>query len=74
MHSSVVLDEPVMEIPSITEPMPSPQAESKPQLISFDSSQECSLEHLLELFKLVESEDRELKGYVFDDDYLRVSE
>lgn len=48
----------------------SPQTQSKPRLSSFDSEQEFSLEHFLEVRRLVamaEREDRELKGYVFDD-------
>ena len=54
-------------------PMPSLQTESKPYLTSFDSSQECSLEHFLEVCRLVERENRGLEGYVFDDECLRVS-
>jgi len=49
------------------------QAESKPRLMSYDSGQECSLEHLLALYKLVEEEDFALDGYVFDDSCLFVS-
>jgi hypothetical protein len=47
-----------------------PQAQDKPSLSSFDSGQEFSLEHWLEVRRLValaERDDRELKGYVFDD-------
>ena len=46
------------------------QAQSKPRLDSFDSAKEFSLEHFLEVRRLIalaEREDRELKGYVFDD-------
>jgi hypothetical protein len=53
--------------------MPSSQTESKLYLTSFDSSQECSLEHFLEVYRLVERENRVLEGYVFDDECLRVS-
>jgi hypothetical protein len=71
MHSSMLLG-PVVSS-HVAGPTLSPQKEGKPQLISFDSSREFSLEHLLEVCKLVEREDRELKGYVFDDECLRVS-
>ena len=45
-----------------------PELESKPQLISLDSSQEFTIDHLICLYNLVETEDRDLKGYVFDDE------
>ena len=45
----------------------------KPRLESLDSGPECSLSHLLQLYKLVEVEDHELDGYVFDDCCLHVS-
>ena len=47
-----------------------PQAQYKPNLSSFDSGQEFSLDHWLEVRRLIalaERDDRELKGYVFDD-------
>ena len=47
--------------------------EKKPRLESLDSGPECSLKHLLQLYRLVEIEDHELDGYVFDDSCLRVS-
>lgn len=53
-----------------TVPNASASTQVKPCLSSYDSCLECSLEHWLEVHKLVESaarEDRELKGYVFDD-------
>ncbi|HXS77244.1 MAG TPA: hypothetical protein VN753_13785 [Terracidiphilus sp.] len=53
-----------------SDPVVSPQAQSKPRLSSLDSEQEFSLEHFLEVRRLIalaEREDRELKGYVFDD-------
>jgi hypothetical protein len=53
------------------------QAQGKPCLNSYDSGQECSLAHWLEvcrLIEVVETEDRELKGYVFDESCLLVSE
>ena len=53
------------------------QTQGKPHPSSYDSSQECSLAHWLEVRRLVElaeRDDRELKGYVFDDSCLLVSE
>jgi hypothetical protein len=47
--------------------------ERKPRLESLDSGPECSLAHLLRLYRLVENEDHSLDGYVFDDSCLRVS-
>jgi hypothetical protein len=58
---------------SVLEPVNRPQATSKPRLTSLDSGQECSLEHWLEVYKLVEKEDFDLRGYVFDDSCLLVS-
>jgi len=49
------------------------KVETKPRLDSLDSGHEFSLAHLLELYRLVEAEDRELDGYVFDDSCLRVA-
>ena len=49
------------------------QGELKPRLDSYDSGRECSLAHLLELYRLVEVEEHELDGYVFDDSCLRVA-
>lgn len=46
--------------------------EEKPELESLDSGPECSLAHLLKLYRLVECEDHELDGYVFDDASLGV--
>ena len=53
-----------------------PQAQSKPSPSSYDSGHECSIAHWLEVCRLVElaeRDDRELKGYVFDDSCLLVS-
>ena len=50
-----------------------PQAQSKPILSSYDSAQEFSLMHWLEVRRLVELaelDERESKGYVFDDSLL----
>jgi len=71
MNSPILADGPVSPS-SVAGPMLSPQIERKPVLISFDSSHEFSLAHHLELYLLVEKEDRELKGYVFDDELLEV--
>ena len=49
------------------------QVETKPHLESLDSGHECSMAHLLELYRLVEAEDPELDGYVFDDTCLHVA-
>jgi hypothetical protein len=52
-----------------------PQTQGKPCLSSYDSGQECSLAHWLEVCKLVELveiEDRELKDCVFDDSLVSV--
>lgn len=44
-----------------------------PRLQSFDSAEEFGLEHLREVRKLVEDEDPELHGYVFDDSCVRAA-
>jgi len=64
-----------MQCTPIYDPGAHPQAQSKPRLSSLDSGQECSVEHWLELCRLVELveiEDRELKGCVFDDSLVSV--
>lgn len=48
------------------------EIEIRPHLDSLDCGQECSLDHLLELYKLLEAEYQELDGYIFDDSCLRV--
>ena len=50
-----------------------PQAVLKPRLESYDSAEEFSLDHLREVYKLVQLENHELDGYVFDDSCLRVA-
>lgn len=45
----------------------------RPPLKSLDSGQECSLDHWLEVAWLVEHEEDELQGYVFDDSCLLLS-
>jgi hypothetical protein len=57
----------------IPEPIAPPQAQSKPVLSSYDSGQEFSLMHWLEVRRLVELaelDERESKGYIFDDSLL----
>jgi hypothetical protein len=57
----------------IPEPIAPPQAQCKPVLSSYDSGQEFSLMHWLEVRRLVELaelDERESKGYVFDDSLL----
>jgi hypothetical protein len=59
----------------VPNPVAPPQAQGKPILNSYDSGQEFSLAHWLEvcrLVELVEIEERELKGYVFDDSLVSV--
>lgn len=63
-----------MQDTPVLEPALRPQAESRPCPTSFDSSHECSLEHWLEVYRLVEKEDFDLDGYVFDDSCLFVSQ
>jgi hypothetical protein len=74
VYSSTVLG-PVVPLHAgrVTRPTSSPEIESKPHLMSLDCGQECCLAHLLELYRLVEREDPELKGYVFDDECLGIS-
>ena len=62
-----------MQYAPVLDPVRRPQPESKPRLTSFDSGQECSLDHWLEVCKLVEKEDFDLDRYVFDDSCLFVS-
>lgn len=47
--------------------------ETKPRLDTYDSGPECSLDHLRELFRLLEVEDHDLDGYVFDDSPLHLA-
>jgi len=47
--------------------------EARPHLDSYDSAHECSIGHLLEVYRLVEIEDDELDKYVFDDTCLHVA-
>ena len=66
-----------MQCPAVSDPMARPQAQSKPHLTSYDSCQECSLAHWLEVCRLVEladGEDRKPKPNVFDDSLLVTSD
>jgi hypothetical protein len=71
MHSSAVLGPVTSDVDPAPRSLPEPQ--SKPHPMSFDCGQECCLAHLLELYRLVQKEDPELKGYVFDDECLGIS-
>jgi hypothetical protein len=71
-----------VSFPSVLEPMTvqpamNPRVESqlqtKPHLESFDSGEECSLAHLVQLYELLEIEDQEVDRYVFDDSCLHVA-
>jgi len=63
-----------MEYSPVLELNPPVQAERKPRLTSHDSGQECSIEHWLEVYKLVEKANSDLDGYVFEDSCLFVSQ
>jgi hypothetical protein len=57
----------------ITDPVARPEAQCKPHLSSYDSGQECSLSHWLDVCRLVELAEvdyRDSRGYVFDDSLL----
>ena len=71
MHSPVLLG-PVLSS-QVAGPSQQPLENAKPQLTSFDSSLEFSYEHLVNVCKLVEREDHEFDGYVFDDECLGIS-
>jgi len=43
------------------------------RLVSYDSAEEFSLAHLLQLYQMVEHDQREEDGYVFDDTCLNVA-
>jgi hypothetical protein len=63
-----------MQYSLVSDPVVLPQAQRKPHLNSYDSGPEFSHTHWLELITLVEREDREPQGYVFDDACLHLSE
>jgi hypothetical protein len=64
-----------MQYSPVMEPVSAIQPEGKPRLTSHDSGHECSFEHLLAVYRLVEKEDIDsLDGYVFDDSCLFVSQ
>jgi hypothetical protein len=63
-----------MQYSLVSDPVVPPQAQSKPHLNSYDSSPEFGPTHWLELIRLVEREDREPKGYLFDDACLHISD
>ena len=63
---------PIMQSSSASAYVSQPEAQNKPRLTSFDSGQECSLDHRLEVIRIVEKaeEEDDLYGYVFDDQLL----
>jgi hypothetical protein len=66
-----------MPYPLITDFAAPPEAQCKPHVCSFDSGQECSLAHWLEVCRLVElaeKEERKPKRNAFDDSFLPISE
>jgi hypothetical protein len=52
--------------PTISAP-PQPTGEQRPFLVSLDSAQEFSVDHLVNVAWLVEHQDDDLEGYVFED-------
>jgi hypothetical protein len=70
-----------LEVPvhysDVLEAEPFPQVEmpvqTRPHPDSFDSADECSMGHLLELYRLVDVADHELDRYLFDDICLHVA-
>jgi len=63
-----------MQYSLVSDPVVPHQVLNKPHLTSYDPSPEFSLTHWAELIKLVEKEDREPQGYVFDDACLHISD
>jgi hypothetical protein len=61
-------------VPEFVAPL---EAQGKPHVCSFDSGQECSLAHWLEVCRLVElaeKEEREPKRNAFDDSLVLISQ
>lgn len=66
-----------MPYPQVANPSAARHEQARPHLSTYDSGQECSLAHWLEVCRLVETaerDDSQMKGYVFDDECLLVSE
>ena len=66
-----------MQCPAVSDLVARPQPQSKPHLTSYDSCQERSLAHWLEVRKLVELaeiEDRKPRLHAFDDSLVLVSQ
>jgi hypothetical protein len=63
-----------MQCLPLFQPVPQVKAQVRPSLNSLDCSHEFSLDHLLEVITLVEKEEFDLEGYVFDDSCLFVSQ
>ena len=53
--------------PSIAMPPPVQMSEEKPFLVSFDSAREFSLDRWREVSWLVERQQDEFEGYIFED-------
>lgn len=58
----------------IQQPLERPKMKAKPRLDSLDSSHEFSLDHLREVVTLVENEEFDLDGYLFDASCLFVAQ
>jgi hypothetical protein len=52
--------------PAIPAP-PQPIGEHRPFLVSLDSGCEFSIDHLVDIAWLIEHQDDELEGYIFED-------
>lgn len=53
--------------PTLPTPHVVSQLEDRPSLVSFDSAREFSLDHWMEVSWLVEQQQDEFEGYVFED-------
>lgn len=72
-HSTILDSDPPIETEHRLLPEPFTHAETKPRLESLDSAPEFSLDHLLEVYRLIDIEEFELDGYVFDDSILHAA-
>jgi len=59
-----------MQNPTALDPINQLQAGNRPCLNSFDSSHDFSVDHWLEVKRLVERETEDTSGYVFEDSLL----
>jgi hypothetical protein len=53
--------------PTVPMPHSARQLEKRPLLVSFDSAREFSLDHWIEVSWLVERQQEQFEGYVFED-------